>query len=79
MIYTIIALSDRHPDAPLYWCGYKDKCHRWLPGADGKARAIRFKSPVDAGCSGVSGPNTPYEKTEDWPDRGIKMIAVEED
>lgn len=80
MSYFIIELTEQHPDAPKYWCGYEANrqgpgggTHAWWPH---KGAAIRFCRLQDALKAGVGAPNTPYFRTDTWPDRGVKITEV---
>lgn len=84
MAYWIIELSIRHPDWPMYWCGWEPGragqpgTHRWIRGTDGAKSAIRFQRKQDAQHAGVGGPNTPYGRTDTLPDRGVQITQMEE-
>lgn len=80
MAHFIIALSDDHPDAPAFWCGYvsQGRTHHWLPLT---TTAIRFLREEDAVRAGVSGPNVPHPglrpQPQLWPNRGVKILKID--
>lgn len=79
---AVIGFNDE--GQPLYWCGYEPNpatpgagCHRWIPGENGLAQAVRFVDAANAIRSGVGAPNGPYGRRDTAPDRGVNIWTVD--
>lgn len=71
MIVFVIRINDHHPDAGLFWTGYKNKCHGWSPAVKD---AIQFVRLEDAQRAGVSAPDTPYKKHTEFFNNGVEAL-----